>query len=447
MPRHVPSSLRRARHLAWSVLLIACAPRTFGNSPFDAAVADVATADGIAVDVAPADVVGGDIGADSVASDVVALDTPSDVGVDRATPVVDAVVDVPVDRATPVVDAVVDVPVDRGTPVVDVPVVIDVASPRGYLEACASNADCASGDCLTTPGGARWCTRACGSGRAPCGDGMLCSNAGRCVLDDTGVACTPAASACARRCIASPTGTLGHCTRECSVGADCPATFACQTVPTGGRFCVAAERRCMTAADCTSNLCVASGAGFGVCTTLCTSDADCPRRLIVDNGAGSPDPLVPYRCQMVGTQRVCVPPFANVVTGNGVVRGAQELGESCALSGGNNLCASAVCDAAADVCVQTCTQTSGCPVGFTCAPWQPGGAGSAQYLVCRRGGAGAGAFGATCGRSSDCATGTCLPGTPSYCTRYCNDGICPAGLRCVAHANAFDGTHVNTCER
>lgn len=49
--------------------------------------------------------------------------------------------------------------------------------------------------------------------------------------------------------------------------------------------------------------------------------------------------------------------------------------------------------------------------------------------------------------SSDCATSACLPAAVPYCTRYCADGVCPTGLRCVAHPNAFDGTRLATCER
>lgn len=443
-PRNPPAARRALA--AWPLLLIvACSPRGFA-APGEAAVRDDATLDAGAVttDAATVDVVSPSQDQAPATPDVLAT---GDVLVDRPPAPADtppAPVDIP-----PPVD--VPPPVDAPPPPVDAPPPTDrgPAVGRGqYLDPCATSADCASADCLATAAGARWCTRRCAAS-AECGHGHLCG-AGRCVPDDTGASCDPAApAACARRCLANATGRAAHCTRECAVGADCPAGFACESATAGARLCVFVERGCSASADCPSGQCLDTGAGYAVCTSPCTADADCPRRMTIDDGAGRALALLPFRCQAVAGQMVCVPPLANVVTGQGVIRGNHALGESCATSGANNLCYSGVCDASDETCVQACTPAGGCPAGFACLPWQPAGAGTAQYLVCRRGGGGRGAAGATCARASDCASGACLPaatGTP-YCTRYCLDGLCPTGMRCAMNASAFDGTALATCAR
>ncbi len=435
-------------HRCWLALTLvaACSSRGF-SLPTDLGAPEDAAPDAGFVTV---DRPAGDVGVDVVATpldggvDVVA--TPLDGGVDVVAVPIDVGVDAPSpppDRGVDVPPAP-DVPTDRGVAPVDVGSV----SRAAYLDPCATNADCASDDCLATAAGARWCTRRCATS-ADCGHGNLCG-AGRCVPDDTGATCDPRATgACARHCLANSTGGAAHCTRECSVGADCPAGYACENTTIGARLCVYVEHGCTVAGDCASGLCVTTGAGYNICSSPCTADADCPRRMSIANASGSPVALAPYRCQAVGGQMVCVPPLSNLPMGAGDVMGNHALGESCGASGGAIVCYSGVCDSGENVCVQGCTPASGCPVGSSCLPWRPDGESGPLYLVCRPTMRGRGAVGATCARASDCATGACQPSTAgaAYCTRYCVDGICPTGLRCAPLAPALDGTALATCTR
>lgn len=432
--------------LAALALTVACSSRGFSPLP-EAAVQGDAVLD---VGSAPTDSPPADAGVvpDVRSPPVDAPPAPTDVPVDRGGPPPVDVPPPPMDVPPPPVD-VPRPPVDVPPPPVDLPAPADTgATGRGaYFDFCVNNADCAGGDCLATAAGARWCTRRC-TANADCGHGNLCSS-GRCVPDDTGVACDPRATApCARRCIANTAGTAGHCTRECSVGADCPAGYACGNTA-GGRVCVFVERNCSTSGDCASGLCIDSGAGYGVCSAPCAADADCPRRMTVANASGVATPLPPYRCQSVSGQMMCVPPLSNLSSGAGDIRGSTPLGGSCGTVGGDVLCYSGVCDTGDNTCVQGCTPAGGCPSGYTCLPWQPAGTSGPVYLVCRSAMSGRGAVGATCTRASDCATGACQPPPTgaAYCTRFCIDGICPTGMRCVARADAFDGTRLATCER
>lgn len=448
------SRARTAGRLATLTLVAACSSRGFSVPTEDAAAQGDAASDvrAVASDSPPVDA-GAAVDVQAPPTDVPAA--PMDVPLDRGAPPADAppppmdVPPPPVDVPPPPVD-IPRPPVDVPPPPVDVPAPpIDTgATGRGaYFDTCTSNADCAGGDCLATPAGARWCTRRC-TANADCGHGNLCAS-GRCVPDDTGAACDPLASApCARRCLANTAGAAGHCTRECSVGADCPAGYACGNTA-GGRVCVFVERSCAVSRDCASGLCIGTSGGFGVCSAPCTADADCPRRMTIANSSGSPMALAPYRCQSVSGQMMCVPPLSSLPTGAGDIRGGNPLGASCGTVGGDVLCYSGVCDTGDNTCVQACTPTGGCPVGFACLPWQLDGTGGRVYLVCRSATSGRGAVGATCARASDCATGACQPPPTgsAYCTRYCIDGLCPTGMRCVARADSFDGTRLATCER
>lgn len=145
---------------------------------------------------------------------------------------------------------------------------------------------------------------------------------------------------------------------------------------------------------------------------------------------------------------ICVPPIAGVITG-GDLEGSDPLGVACNAMG-TVLCRSGVCDStepAAPVCVQTCTPTGGCPSGFACRPWLPDGETGPVYLTCRP--SGSAPVGATCTRGSDCATALCqgVTSTMGYCTRFCNDGICPTGMRCTPAGTAVGGTPISLCLR
>jgi hypothetical protein len=346
-------------------------------------------------------------------------------------------------------------PPDLPPPPPDLPPPPDVApppdvTPRGaYLDPCTSTVDCQSMDCAPLGGASGFCTRSCTS-RRDCGDGYLCAR-GRCVADDTGAACNPVgASACAAYCFGNSASGRGHCTRECSSGRDCPAGYACQPV-SGTPVCVEVETTCSRAADCVTNLCLGPmGSMFRGCTALCRTAADCPQRLTIED-AGRLISLPAYTCEVVGGDRVCVPPIQGIIAG-GDLAGSDPIGSTCnGTPGATVLCRSGVCDSddVPPTCVQGCTPTGGCPSGFACRPWLPDGPTGSVYLVCRP--AGRGGLGSTCTRGSDCATGLCQAmsaGDPSgYCTRFCTDTFCPTGMRCTPAGTAVGGTPIAICTR
>lgn len=389
---------------------------------------------------------------------------PEDAGVDAGFPPVDVPVgtDVvverdagfpPTDMGSPPTDVGFP-PVDRGPPPVDVPVTpVDTGPSPGsarYLDPCSTNADCMTGECLSLSSGARYCTRRCVSS-SECAEGFLCSipppgGVARCVPDDTGTDCDArTAVPCARYCVGNPVGGVqAHCTHECRTATDCPAGYGCQDAGGGTRVCISAEQPCSRAIDCTTNICVGMAGGFQGCTSRCTGDGDCPRRMTI-NVDGFPFQLPPYRCQVVDGERVCVPPLQAV---GGDILGSVAIGGSCGTPGAPPLCRSGVCDSETNVCVQGCTPTGGCPAGFVCRPWVDG---TDIYMVCRRSVTGASLIGASCSIGADCTSGLCqgtssTPGAPAYCTRFCNDRLCPTGMMCRPLGSSLDGTMISLCQ-
>ncbi len=287
-----------------------------------------------------------------------------------------------------------------------------------YLDPCSSDADCASGPCTPGVGGSSFCSRSCARD-LDCAHGQLCAG-GRCVPDDTGAPCsTASAGSCANGlCLGNSVTGVGHCTRSCAVGGDCPAGFACTRVGSE-RVCADVERPCGSASECPTGLCL----GAIGCTSACESASDCPTRF-----AG----FDPYTCELVSGQRVCVPP-PDVV-------GGDAAGASCRVDAdGLYLCRSGACDSSAPLgpsCTQACTARSGCGAGLGCTPIVDG---SDILLVCSR--AGSRALGASCDAGRECASGLCDVG--HYCTRLCADGLCPSGWRCEPIA----GYGVAICRR
>lgn len=398
---------------------------------------DASTPD-VAVDTAPDDV------PVDVAPDVPVVDNPPPVDI---TPPID---NPPVDIVTPIDNPPpVDITPPIDNPPVDRPVMPDITRPlAAYLDPCSSNGDCQSNDCATVGLATGFCTRSCAS-RRDCGDGYLCASS-RCLPDDTGLRCDPRSttSPCARFCFGNSASGVGHCTRECANGADCPAGFACSVV-SGTSVCVEVERSCAHAADCPSNFCLGPSETFAGCSAQCRTAADCPRRFTLSD-SGRLLALPPYQCQSAGGGvSLCVPPLQGVIAG-GDIQGTDPIGASCGASGTVS-CFSGVCDTgtpgdplAPAMCVQTCTPTGGCPSGYGCKPWIDG---TDLYLTCRP--AGSGALGSTCTRGGDCATALCqgVTATTGYCTRLCSDGVCPTGMSCTYAGTTVDGTRVSLCVR
>jgi hypothetical protein len=233
--------------------------------------------------------------------------------------------------------------------------------------------------------------------------------AGRCIPDDTGLRCNTASPACAQYCFG--TAMNAHCTHDCGSALECPAGFSCSGVTGGRSVCVWVELP--DALGCPSTLYHPTTG----CTGTCRTALDCPQRL---------PGLPPYRCQLAGSQQVCIPPDD--------VLGPDAMGATCRMSGMVNLCRSGACDtdAAPAVCVQGCTPSGGCPAGWACRPTLLDERG-AFYFVCRQ--AGAAPLGATCmPGAATCQSAMCRIAregdTMGYCTRVCNDGVCPTGMRC-----------------
>lgn len=277
-----------------------------------------------------------------------------------------------------------------------------------YLDRCTRAGDCASGLCTADRGGTSFCTRTCATD-LECAHEHLCV-AGTCLPDDTGEPCsvgTPE-SCSAGLCLGSGAG--GACTRTCASASECPAGYACTRA--GGssmKICVDIERPCAGPADCGSGLCVPT---LG-CTSECDSPADCPGRL-----AGLPG----YTCGRAygSTTNICVIPTD--------VIGDDAAGSSCVIDPDTLLyeCRSGACDDAAPLgpmCTTGCTTQGGCGPGLGCYPLADGGS---ITLVCSR--AGGRDIGAACGSGRECTSALC--DTAGYCTRLCNDGLCPTGWRC-----------------
>lgn len=341
---------------------------------------------------------------------------------DAGVPITDAGKDTssPLDSGKP--DTTTDdtsVPPTDSEPPVDTSVPpSDTAVSKGYLTACTSDGECASGKCTTVA--PQFCTKSC-SAHTDCAHGQICGG-GVCRLDDTGKACTTAAN-----CLQYCGGIVGasHCTHSCSTGADCPAGYACSSAG-GTKICVSIERSCTAPTQCPSGLGFC-GSGMVGCTAECTTAADCPTHWV-----GLPG----YTCEARSGKNVCVPPS--------VVIGGDPFGTTCSFtSGGSNYCRSEVCDdvAPAGKCIQRCTLRGGCPSGWGCFPLEDT---SGTALICNA--AGSGWLGNTCSRGSDCATGMCW--APGYCTRMCADGYCPDGMTCTTTpVTATDGTVVKICQK
>ena len=381
------------RGSAWCVTLSACVvvvagcvrggpPRTSdaGGGSIDAEVLDAGSLPGDAGEPLDAPMTGPE--------DAGTTPPPTDAGFDAGT--------------SPEVDAHVPPPVDGGPP----------PGTRGYLDRCTSAAECVSGLCAIDRGGTRFCSRICTSHR-DCADEHVCVG-GTCVPDDSGEPCSPLdPSTCSTMfCLGPPSG--GQCVRECEYAAECPAGHACTTVPgdtvPGRRVCVDIEKPCTDeGSECGTSLCV-SGLG---CTALCRTAADCPPRL---GGIGLP----PYRCELAygSTERVCVTPED--------VEGTGPIGTLCV---DYSACRSGACDDGArpePMCTQACTSEGGCAVGLGCFPTPTTPSGPPFVLACQR--AGTRDLGEACASARDCHSSLC--DTAGYCTRLCNDGLCPTGWAC-----------------
>ncbi len=84
-------------------------------------------------------------------------------------------------------------------------------------------------------------------------------------------------------CLVFGSGTAGFCSKTCATAANCPSRYRCELAEKlGSKVCVPmGEKRigetCTYNLDCDSNLCLTSGtATLGYCTAQCSVPAECP---------------------------------------------------------------------------------------------------------------------------------------------------------------------------
>ncbi len=163
-----------------------------------------------------------------------------------------------------------------------VPSEIVAGSPRGFGEPCASNAECASGQCVAD-GPRSYCTRACDGTDTACGDGYHCRET-VCIAGDrggVGDSCVPGLDDCRSDAFCVSLGADAWCSQFCgssAAGAVCPDQFEC--VPAGAQFVCAPVRSLLgdtcTADDaCISGVCLTDANGERVCSRTCSVDSPC----------------------------------------------------------------------------------------------------------------------------------------------------------------------------
>lgn len=290
------------------------------------------------------------------------------------------------------------------------------AAPLGArLDVCTSGAECASTRCDDSR-----CTELC-TNNDECAHDELCAG-GVCRRDDTGEMCSVATATTCVLGLCLGDMSSGECTRPCDNAADCPSGFACSEIG-GQQVCMLIETPCTAGGtECRSGLCLSPQG----CTATCRSAADCPARA---TALGVPG----YTCEIIAgsASPVCVPP-ADIL-------GSAPIGSTCPSSGTND-CRSGLCNPGAPggpMCTQSCTPNGGCPPGFGCKPEEVD-AGVFEALCAR---AGTRAVGESCTQSTDCETAIC--DAAGYCSRLCNDSLCPTGFRC----NPIPASSLRTCVR
>jgi hypothetical protein len=77
--------------------------------------------------------------------------------------------------------------------------------------------------------------------------------------------------------------TTGFCSKVCITRSDCPSRFLCELqTKIGAKVCIPQGEKqlgetCTLAVDCESGLCLTTGsATLGYCTAQCTVPAECP---------------------------------------------------------------------------------------------------------------------------------------------------------------------------
>ena len=289
----------------------------------------------------------------------------------------------------------------------------------------------------TTKFGYSRCVRSCVSD-AQCPAGGRCIDLGdgdgkRCLEDDTGRTCTDP-SVCNFACLT----TQQYCTVGCASGSDCPGGYGCMAVGSPAQnVCVKLEAYC----GVDPSVCIAPSACDADldlivegCTSVCSTAADCPQRAAplgdwtceagickrpADVFGPLPGGYTPpeYYCDQFGSPiNLCndglTVDFNNFTTPSPP---AVDCGAPQTTPGSPT-----------ESCVNSCRYQGGCSYNFACVAVSA--IGSERIGLCLpRGGV---ATGLSCSSNTACEFGYCNNG---ICTRDCTaDGVCPAGLSCVA---------------
>ena len=323
----------------------------------------------------------------------------------------------------------------------------------GELDRCTQDSECGAGLLckLTTRQGFQRCVRSCVSdAQCPSGGRCLDLNDGdgkRCLEEDTGRFCSDE-SLCNFGCLTSQQ----YCTVPCASGSDCPGGYGCMPVGGSGNLCVKLEAYCgVSTAECIGPSACDADVDMIVegCTSACTTAADCPQRAA---------PLPDWTCE----GGICKRPgdvYGPLPGGSSPVEYYCDASQNVI-----NLCNDGLtidftnftvpsppavdCFApqtttggATGACVNSCRYQGGCSHGYACnAVSQVGG--ERIGLCLPKGG---GETGVTCSSNTVCEFGTCVNG---ICSRDCTlDGICPAGLTCVAGGSpTVEGLTYRRCE-
>lgn len=262
----------------------------------------------------------------------------------------------------------------------------------------------------------------------------------------------------------TPCTTDGDCKQGESCGLGASGKLECQTIPGNGKL-IGETCQVGVEGECRSNLCHPDA----YCTITCQADADCPNGACVDVAFGNNTFKVckkdnENQCLRDGQcreQQVCRIETVNASTSAtkcGNEAGNRTLGQACI---SNNECTHAAC-INGEYCTQPCGANIDCPKNFECKEFDleyPSGSNvKTKFRLCllptdgvacqtskdciRQGyvcsprvvsgslelrcqkPTGAGTFGQTCEKDSDCESGYCLPS--GTCTIACNaNADCP----------------------
>jgi hypothetical protein len=300
---------------------------------------------------------------------------------------------------------------------------------------CAANETCDANRCTPAASG---CTsdEQCGGGTPRCdlgsGNCVACLGADDCPpnhacehnacrdLGGGGGLAYGAPCSVASECSSGYAGIWNNrlfCSMPCGYHGDCPGGSGCMQVTggaldyclpgtvAGATFAGPQSQACGSAGDCQSMICANTDNG-PICQADCNNDQHCPADQAC-MGLNLGDALTHACGALVGTApngSVCDP-------------------------GGQNQCASAICDNTTNTCQPLCCSSADCGAGQACNLTWVDAQHSLLFRVCGAPqGAGIAPVGSVCAADSACLSNSCENGRCSDVC--CTDSDCAGGLRC-----------------